>query len=131
MLEETRKKYQFVIAGYVVMPEHFHLLMGEPKIKNPSFVMRVLKQRISPRCRNKKRRVKFQLSLLPSNLPPAFWQPRSYDFNVGTKRKYIEKLNYIHNNPVKRGLVSSPELWRWSSVRFYWYGEEGPVKSGE
>jgi putative transposase len=130
-LEETRKKYQFVVAGYVVMPEHFHLLIGEPKIKNPSVVMQVLKQRMSLRCRNKQRRAKQQLSLLTDNLPLAFWQPRSYDFNVGTRRKYIEKLNYIPNNPVRRGLVSSPELWPWSSVRFYWYGEEGPVKVGE
>jgi putative transposase len=130
-LEETRNKYQFVIAGYVVMPEHFHLLIGEPKIKNPSVVMQVLKQRMSRRCRNKRRRAKQQLSLLTNHLPPAFWQPRSHDFNVGTRRKYIEKLNCIHNNPVKRGLVSSPELWRWSSVRFSWYGEEGPVKVGE
>ena len=55
ILEETRKKYQFIVAGYVVMPEHFHLLIGEPKIKNPSVVMQVLKQRVSLRCRKKKR----------------------------------------------------------------------------
>ena len=122
---------QFIVAGYVVMPEHFHLLIGEPKIKNPSVVMQVLKQRVSLRCRKKKRQPKQQLTLLVSDLPPAFWQPRSYDFNVGTRRKYIQKLKYIHYNPVKRGLVSSPELWRWSSFRFYWYGEEGPVKIGE
>ncbi len=131
ILEETRKKYQSIVAGYVVMPEHFHLLIGEPKIKNPSVVMQVLKQRVSLRCRKKKRQPKQQLTLLVSDLPPAFWQPRSYDFNVGTRRKYIQKLKYIHYNPVKRGLVSSPELWRWSSFRFYWYGEEGPVKIGE
>ena len=131
ILEETRRKYQFVVAGYVVMPEHVHLLIGEPKVKNPSVVMQVLKQRVSRRARNKLRRSKQQLSLLATGLPRAFWQPRSHDFNVWTKRKYIEKLNYIHNNPVKRGLVASPELWRWSSVRFYWYGEEGPVKVGE
>jgi putative transposase len=131
VLEETRHKYQFVVAGYVVMPEHVHLLMSEQKIKNSSVVMQVLKQRVSLRCRNKKRRPKQQLSLLATDLPRAFWQPRFHDFNVYTKKKYAEKLNYIHMNPVRRGLVSSPELWRWSSFRFYWYGEEGPVKVGE
>ena len=131
ILEETRKKYQFVVAGYVVMPEHIHLLIGEPKIKDPSVVMQVLKQRVSLRARNKKRKTKHQLTLLADNLPRAFWQPRGHDFNIATKRKYIEKLNYIHYNPVKRGLVESPELWRWSSFRHYWYGEEGPVKVGE
>jgi len=45
--------------------------------------------------------------------------------------KHIEKLRYIHRNPVTRGLVASAELWRWSSFRYYRYGEEGPVKIGE
>jgi putative transposase len=60
----------------------------------------------------------------------AFWQPRYYDFNVFRERKHIEKLRYMHRNPVKRGLVASPELWRWSSYRFYRLGEEGLVKVG-
>jgi len=42
----------------------------------------------------------------------------------------MEKLRYIHRNPVKRGLVKSPELWRWSSFRFYQIGENGVVKVG-
>ena len=117
VLEETRKKSQFVVAGYVVMPEHFHLLIGEPKIKNPTIVMQVLKQRVARKCRARKREAKRQLTLISNELPRAFWQARFYDFNVGTKRKYGEKLDYIHYNPVKRGLVSSPELWQWSSFR--------------
>ena len=51
-----------------------------------------------------------------------------YDFNVFTKKKLVEKLDYIHWNPVKRGLVASSEQWRWSSDRYYSLGEEGPVK---
>ena len=39
-----------------------------------------------------------------------------------------EKLRYMHRNPVKSGLVESPEQWPWSSFRFYLYGEPGPVK---
>jgi putative transposase len=65
------------------------------------------------------------------NLPArAFWQRRYYDFNVFREAKHMEKLRYMHRNPVKRGLVKSPELWRWSSFRAYWLGEEGPVKIG-
>ena len=63
-------------------------------------------------------------------IAPTFWQPRYYDFNVFTQRKYLEKLRYIHRNPVKRGLVESPELWRWSSYRDYRLGETGKVKIG-
>ena len=56
------------------------------------------------------------------------WQPRFYDFNVWTERKRIEKLRYMHRNPVKRELVASPDQWPWSSFRFYMYGESGLVR---
>jgi len=58
----------------------------------------------------------------------AFWQARFYDFNVWTTKKRVEKLRYMHRNPVKRGLVESPEQWRWSSYRFYLLGETGLVR---
>ena len=57
-----------------------------------------------------------------------FWQARYYDFNVWTKKKRIEKLRYMHRNPVKRGLVEKPEDWAWSSFRHYMTGEEGVVE---
>ena len=57
-----------------------------------------------------------------------FWQARYYDFNVWTEAKRIEKLRYIHRNPVKRGLVQSPEDWPWSSFRHYVSGVEGVVE---
>jgi hypothetical protein len=56
------------------------------------------------------------------------WQRRFYDFNVWTERKRIEKLRYMHRNPVKRGLVSQPEQWLWSSFRSYAHGEIGSVR---
>ena len=49
ILEQVRKKYRFIVAGYVVMPEHFHLLMSEPQQGTPSTVMQVLKQRVARR----------------------------------------------------------------------------------
>jgi putative transposase len=42
-----------------------------------------------------------------------------------------ETAPYMHRNPVKRGLVSAPEEWRWSSYRFYLLGEAGPVRLNE
>ena len=56
------------------------------------------------------------------------WQHRFYDFNVWSERKRVEKLRHMHRNPVKRGLVEAPDLWRWSSFRSYAYREAGPVK---
>src|SRR6266436_4158871 len=49
ILEQVRKRYGFVVLGYVVMPEHFHLLISEPEKGNPSIVMQVLKQRFARR----------------------------------------------------------------------------------
>ena len=59
---------------------------------------------------------------------PHVWQTRFYDFNVWSERKRTEKLNYMHQNPVRRGLVLEPEQWPWSSYRSYAFGEEGMVK---
>lgn len=55
------------------------------------------------------------------------WQRRFYDFVVWSHAKRLEKLRYIHRNPVKRGLVLEPEQWPWSSFRHYAYDEAGLV----
>ena len=131
MLEETRCKYRFAVLGYVLMPEHFHFLISEPELGTVSTVMQVLKQRVSRRIRARSgRRRAEQMELWPGKAarPPRFWQPRSYDFNVWSYKKYVEKLRYLHRNPVTRGLVKRPEDWRWSSYRFFAYGEVGAVK---
>lgn len=57
-----------------------------------------------------------------------FWQSRYYDFNVFTERKRVEKLRYIHRNPVMRRLAAQPDDWKWSSFRHYWTGERGAVE---
>ncbi len=59
------------------------------------------------------------------------WQRRFYDFVVFTERRRVEKLRDMHRNPVRRGLVSKPEEWLWSSFRHYAYGEPGPVLVNE
>ena len=59
---------------------------------------------------------------------PHFWQARFYDFNVYSSRKLREKLQYMHANPVERGLVKNASEWIWSSVSFYEKGETGLVR---
>jgi hypothetical protein len=66
--------------------------------------------------------------LRPATRQDPFWQPRYYDFNVWSERKRVEKLRYLHRNPVKRGLAASPEDWIWSSFRHYATGEDGAVE---
>jgi len=129
VLDEVRHRYGVTLIGYVVMPEHIHLLIDEPKGATPSVVMQVLKQRVSKilRARKRSRSSASQMRLWkeqPNGVPRSFWQPRFYDFNVWSNRKKNEKLHYMHFNPVKRGLVGDPKLWLWSGYRFYRYGEK-------
>ncbi|MGA2203368.1 MAG: transposase [Halobacteriota archaeon] len=139
VLEQVRRRYQFVVVGYVVMPEHIHLLISEPQVKTPSTVMQALKlgfarrviadaQRLGVRHDPTSRKTR---EVGHPHTAQHVWQKRFYDFNVWTEHKRIEKLRYMHRNPVQRGLVASPELWRWSSFRAYALGEAGPVRVNE
>jgi len=130
-LEKVRNEMGFRLVGYVVMPGHVHLLMSEPLIGTPSAVLQKLKLRVSLRMR-KRREVgnaeQFQLPIEEGGVPPkAFWQPRFYDFNVHTIGKRKEKLNYMHANPVVRGLVGHPRDWPWSSWSSYMTEEAGLI----
>ncbi len=129
VLEEVRKRFRFVVNGYVVMPEHFHLLVSEPDEKNLSEVMHALKLSFARRVIEAERRKRSPLQAeLFAGRSHRIWQARFYDFNICTERKRIEKLRYIHRNPVKRELVASAEQWRWSSFRDYAFGEHGMVR---
>jgi putative transposase len=132
ILEQVRKHYRFRVAGYVVMPEHFHLLMSEPERGDPSEVMQALKRRVArkllPAVRTKAARSRESELWDEGERPQHFWQRRFYDFNVFSKKKHIEKLRYMHRNPVTRKLVNAPEQWQWSSYRAYRFGESGLVK---
>jgi putative transposase len=122
ILGEVRDRYGFSLVGYVVMPEHIHLLISEPGKGTPSTVMQVLKQRVSRRSRRKPRASPRQLSLRfqgSDHTLPHFWQPRFYDFNVWSQKKFVEELQYMHLNPMKRKLVAHPKDWPWSSFSFY------------
>src|SRR5215467_691423 len=54
ILQEVRIRHKFELVGYVVMPEHVHLLIGEPAKGNPSKVLQVLKQKVSRALRRMK-----------------------------------------------------------------------------
>ncbi len=131
-LGRVRQEYGFLLLGYVVMPNHVHVLMSEPKKGTPSTVLQMLKQRVSRGMRKKKRPT--PKSQLPLRFPkfiadlPQFWQPRFYDFNVYSHRKKKEKLDYMHANPVSRGLVKHPRDWPWSSFSYYAKDKAGLVE---
>jgi putative transposase len=128
ILEEVRQEHRFVVLGYVVMPEHFHLLISEPQVGDPSTAMQSVKQRFAQQVVRRRRRRNNAQRALWETRPMPVWQPRFYDFNVWTERKRLEKLRYMHHNPVKRGLVQEPEQWLWSSFRYYRNAEAGLVR---
>ncbi len=142
ILERVRRRYRLVVVGYVVMPEHVHLLVSEPQRETLSTVIQALKLgflRSLPSIRGESVVAPAPMSRktgetwgTPDRRTPAtpnpFWMARFYDFNVWSEKKRIEKLRYIHRNPVRRGLVDAPEQWKWSSFRWYSNGEKGPVK---
>jgi putative transposase len=113
-LEAARAQYEFVVAGYVLMPEHVHLLVGEPRNVSLAAALQVLKQKSSRKLK------------MPGEV--RFWQRRYYDFNVWSEEKRVEKLRYMHRNPVRRALVAKPEDWPWSSFRHYATGVVGTVE---
>jgi len=110
-LERMRRRYLFVVCGYVVMPEHVHLLVNEPA-----------------RCLLSKAVQALELSVSMHRSETPFWLPRYYDFNLFSHEKYVEKLRYMHRNPVRRGLVTRPQEWKWSSFRHFLTGEQGTVE---
>ena len=99
--------------GYVIMPEHVHLLVSEPERADLAGAIKSLKEGVSRQLIGEAKK---------------FWQKRYYDFNVHSQRKFIEKLQYLHRKPVKRGLCARPEDWMWSSFRHYATGVEEIVK---
>jgi putative transposase len=133
-MEQVRRRYRFVVVGYVVMPEHVHLLFSELDHGDPSLVMKALKQSFARRLLEGIRAAADprtsrlgQAALIEGHV----WQHRFYDFVGFTEKKRVDKLRYMHRNPVARGLVLEPEQWHWSSYRHYAAGERGPVLVNE
>jgi len=120
----------FSLFGYVVMSEHFHLLLQPdekyplPKIMNyikgnfarkyNEFLNPLLEQNDGSRPL----RVGYDVGMEVKHV----WQKEYYESVIRDEDDFIEKLNYIHNNPVKRGLVDSPEKYEFSSY-YQYFGE--------
>ena len=117
----------FHLAGFVYMPEHVHLLLYAGLVE--AQISSVLKSVKQPFSRRVKALLEESASLLVSRLTiqerPGkqvfrFWQEGGgYDRNLIEPKAIYAALEYIHLNPVRRGLVQRAIDWRWSSCRFY------------
>lgn len=113
VIEKTRQSHSLTIYAYVFMPEHVHLLTSEPEVRTLASFLRV---------------VKGESSKLLKGTRDKFWQTRYYDFNTFTTNKFVEKVQYVHRNPVTRGLVTRPEDYRWSSFNHYAAGQSRTIQ---
>jgi putative transposase len=125
-LINAKQKHKYGLWAYVIMPEHVHLIVLplSPQY-DISLFLKSLKQAVS-------RKAKHYLQLHDttwlerltvrrgSKFVFRFWQSGpGYDRNIHSEAELLEKTNYIHNNPVKRGLVKTAEEWEWSSAPWY------------
>jgi putative transposase len=110
-IDDARFKHGFKLMGYVIMPEHVHLVMLPPDDMKLGLVIREIKSLMA--------REYFAPKKTAASEERIFWQKRCYDHNCRSDNSAREKINYCHNNPVKRGLAQEPGNFEWSSYNWY------------
>ena len=132
-VNRARAKLGFSVWAYVIMPEHAHLLVWPAKeVYSISHILKAVKQSVARRA------VAWLKATAPAGLrwlatgrpekPYQFWQDGGgYDRNIRNAKALRDIFNYIHNNPVKRGLAARPEDWAWSSARDWAGMDTGPI----
>jgi putative transposase len=123
-LDKARTKHNLAVLGYVIMPNHVHLVLYPKENIKLGPVIGIVKaqtgKRILKKWRKERPGLLENLWVLRNQEPRyVFWQRRCYDHNCRTIDAVREKINYCHMNPVKAGLVSDPDDWPWSSYRWY------------
>jgi putative transposase len=115
LVEEVRVKFRFAVVGYVVMPDHFRLLMREPEIDTAAHAVETIEARYRRRYNSSAR------------LDEQVWESRWTDTHVVGAESIAASLARMHAEPVKAGLAASAEEWAWSSARAYAGLPEGVV----
>ena len=117
----VKDELDFRLLAWVVMPEHVHLLLI-PGRASVTAILRGIKAPLAQRVLARWRQLDAPIlaRLIDARGVHRFWQRGGgYDRNVTTERAMSESIGYIHANPVRRGLVTRPTDWRWSSARWY------------
>jgi putative transposase len=129
----ARSTHEFHLWAYVIMPEHVHMIVFPTREKyDMSAIQKPIKQSVSGKAINYlKQENPGTLKLLETGLkkePYHFWMAGGgYDRNVITYPALKHKVNYAHNNPVRRGLVDEPSAWKWSSFNEWQKPCSGPL----
>jgi putative transposase len=126
-LDAARQRRNLALWAYVVMPEHVHVIVWP---REPVYEVRLIRTALKVPVQRKalaflRSRAPEFLDRLRDEQPNGeahyrFWQRGGgYDRNITDPATLRTMIEYIHNNPVRRGLVARPEDWPWSSARFY------------
>lgn len=125
-LKETKEKYPFKLIGYVIMPDHIHLIVNplgcdidivgkELKGISANKVIKWLKENEyfssleKLKLTNEKKR----------NHSFSVWQKKVKSVDLWSHKFILQKLNYVHLNPVRAELCDHPAKWKWSSYNAY------------
>jgi len=131
-----QEKYHFQILGYVIMPSHFHwIITTDNEFGTISDIMRDLKKYsawdimdfIENKSNNKFIETFRIIGEKYKDQKRKSWQERFDDVIINSRSFFLQKLQYIHNNPVKAGLVEQPEDYKYSSARNYKYGDHSVI----
>lgn len=134
ILSKLVKERDVNLIGFVIMPEHVHAILGYPDNDDEhSIIMQEIKRRTSRLIRKHLEETNYpEMDKLTTKRGDKkllrIWQPKYYDFNLSSEKKLIEKLGYMHQNPVKRGLVTDATDYKWSSSRHYELGKSVGVE---
>ena len=131
-IESVRNEFEFRLLGYVIMPEHIHLVLipkSETKVGEiVGKIKRLSAKEIHRTLKRQRNGLLSKLLVYRNGIEKfALWQRRCYDHNCRTDSSVWKKVEYCHNNPVKRGLVREPYRWNWSSFNCYAGAQEVPL----
>src|SRR2546429_1467895 len=123
-IDEARTSCGFLLFAYVIMPDHFHVVTDRPR--EPSTVLQFIKGIVSRRVLGHLKEMKYEASLRKlehdnwkRNHRYSLWQHDSDVFSIVSESTFIQKVNYVHQNPVRASLAERAEDYRWSSARFW------------
>ena len=115
LFAEARDRGDILLHGYVVMPDHYHVVLT---LKEGLPVSHLIRRIHSAFARAAKRQLR---------TTDRVWQERFYDHVIRNHEDWLEQVEYMHANPVRAGIVDDPVLYRWSSCRF-WEAGDAPLR---
>ncbi len=123
-LDEARKSAGFSIYAYVIMPDHLHLIT-DAELKSSKilrFVNGITSRRVIDHLKERGHNsslLKFRHETKAREYRYSLWDHHNNVFSITSEDMFMQKVNYIHQNPVRAGLVDHAEDYRWSSVRIW------------